>query len=138
MEDHTLGYYQALVEARIPFEMVHDRLLDTARLAPFKVLVLPNIAALSDQQCLQLGAFVERGGSLVATYETSLYNEWGVRREDFGLADLFGAHFDGAMDARMMNSCQDRMPLAGLRIGFQTQIGIHHAPVQSAVEMRAE
>ncbi len=36
VEDHTLGFYQALIEARIPFEMVHDRLLDAARLAPFK------------------------------------------------------------------------------------------------------
>ena len=104
VEDHTLGYYQALIEARIPFEMVHDQLLDAAHLAPFKVLILPNIAALSDAQCRQIREFVARGGSIVATHETSLYDEWGVRRADFGLADLFGASFDGAIDARMKNS----------------------------------
>ena len=104
VEDHTLGYYQALIEARIPFEMVHDRLLDAAHIDPFKVLILPNIAALSTAQCAQIRDYVQRGGSIVATYETSLYDEWGVRRADFGLADLFGASFDGALDARMQNS----------------------------------
>ena len=102
VEDHTLGFYQALVEARIPFEMVHDRLLD--HVEPFRTLILPNIAALSEAQCAQLGAFVKRGGSLVATYETSLYDEWGVRRKDFGLASLVGASFDGRVDERMQNS----------------------------------
>ena len=104
VEDHTLGWYQALIEARIPFEMVHDRLLDAAHLSPFKTLILPNIAALSDAQCAQLRAFVERGGGLIATYETSLYDEWGVRRRDFGLADLFGVTFKGATDGPMQNS----------------------------------
>ncbi len=42
VEDHTLGYYQALIEARIPFEMVHDQLLDAAHIDPFKVLDLPQ------------------------------------------------------------------------------------------------
>ena len=54
VEDHTLGWYHALIEARMPFEMVHDRLLDAEHLAPFKTLILPNIAALSDAQCAQL------------------------------------------------------------------------------------
>ncbi len=104
VEDHTLGYYQALIEARIPFEMVHDRLLDIERIDGFKVLVFPNIAALSNRQCAQIREYVQRGGSIVATHETSLYDEWGERRADFGLADLFGASFDGAIDARMQNS----------------------------------
>ena len=104
VEDHTLGYYQALIEARIPFEMVHDRRLDAAHVNPFKVLILPNIAALSDHQCQQIVEYVERGGSVVATHETSLYDERGVRRADFGLAGLFGASFAGQIDARMQNS----------------------------------
>ena len=104
VEDHSLGWCQALCEARIPFEMVHDRLLGADHLDRFKTLILPNIAALSDLQCGQLRAFVERGGSLVATYESSLYSEWGERRSDFGLADLFGASFRGRPSGPMRNA----------------------------------
>jgi Hypothetical glycosyl hydrolase 6/Beta-galactosidase trimerisation domain len=104
VEDHTLGFYHALIEARIPFEMVHDRRLDAPSLDRFKTLILPNIAALSEQQCQQLRDYVGRGGSLVATFETSLYDEWGVRRKDFGLADVFGATFQGNVEHRMQNS----------------------------------
>src|SRR5262249_10077863 len=86
------------------FEMVHDELLDAERLAALKVLVLPNVAALSDRQCGQIRDFVGRGGGLVATYETSLYDERGTRRANFGLSDLFGASYGGGIDARMQNS----------------------------------
>jgi hypothetical protein len=104
VEDPALGFYEALVEARIPFEMVHDHLLDPEHIDRFKTLILPNIAALSTQQCDQIRAFVEQGGSVVATYETSLYDEWGVRRKDFGLASLFGASFTGQKQGPMLNS----------------------------------
>jgi hypothetical protein len=104
VEDYTLGWYQALIEARIPFEMVQDRMLDAARLAAFKTLILPNIAALSEAQCDDLRAFVARGGSVIATYETSLYDEWGARRKDFGLADLFGVAWSGRGEGPMQNS----------------------------------
>ena len=104
VEDHTEGFYHALIEARIPFEMVHDQLLDAAHIDQFKLLILPNIAALSESQCNQLREYVRRGGSLIATYETSLYDEWGVRRKDFGLADLFGAKFNGRIESPMQNS----------------------------------
>ena len=104
VEDPQLGFYQALIESRIPFEMVHDGLLDGAHVDRFALLILPNIAALSDAQCKQLEEYVSRGGSIVATYETSLYNEWGKRRSEFGLSKLFGCSFDGKIEDRMQNS----------------------------------
>ena len=102
--DHSSGMYHALIEARIPFEMVNDRLLSPEYLKPYRLLILPNIALLSDEQCGQLRKFVQNGGSLVATYETSLYDEKGIRRSDFGLADLFGASFDNGVEGPMQNS----------------------------------
>jgi hypothetical protein len=104
IDEPALGIYQALVEARIPFEMVNDRCLDAEHLAPLRTLILPNIAALSDAQCSSLRAFVEQGGGLVATYETSLYDEWGVHRDNFGLASLFGAAYAGNLEQNMLNS----------------------------------
>lgn len=104
VEDPGLGFYQALVEARIPFEMVHDGLLDEEHLRQFRTLILPNIAALSDAQCEQISAFVRNGGGIVATLETSLYDGHGERRIDFGLAELFGASFAGQLEGPMLNS----------------------------------
>lgn len=104
VEDHTLGMYQALIEARIPFEMVHDQCLDPDALRPFKLLILPNIAVLSTRQCDQLRAFVAAGGSLLATYETSLYDVTGDRRADFELADLLGVHYRCAVPGPLKNS----------------------------------
>jgi hypothetical protein len=104
VEDPSLGFYEALVEARIPFEMVHDHLLDPEHIRQFRTLILPNIAALSASQCRQLEEFVQSGGSLVATYETSLYNEWGVRQPNFGLASLFGVNYAGKVEGPMQNS----------------------------------
>src|SRR5262249_29014216 len=88
--DHVLGMYHALVEARIPFDLVHEALLTPERLDPYKVLVLADAAALSDAQCAAIRQYVGRGGSVVATFATSLFDEEGKRRPDFGLADVLG------------------------------------------------
>ncbi len=102
--DHDSGMYHALIEARVPFEMVHDLFLDSGHIDQFKLLVLPNIAALSDRQCQQIIDYVDRGGSVLATYETSLYNEKGEKRNDFGLSDLLGVSFNGEVEGPMKNS----------------------------------
>ncbi len=104
VEDYALGAYQAMVEGRIPFDMVHDKLLDPEHVDRYRVLILPNLAALSDAQCKQITEYVHRGGSIVATYETSLYDEWGNRRANFGLSEIFGASFTGTVDTGMHNS----------------------------------
>ena len=102
--EHALGMYHALVEDHMPFEMVNDKMLDAVHLKAFKLLVLPNIAALSDAQCEQLVKFVEDGGSIVATFETSLYDEFGKVRSNFGLSNLFGVSYGNGVEGPMRNS----------------------------------
>jgi hypothetical protein len=130
IQDHINGWYQALVESRIPFEMVHDRLLDEDHLGRFKTLILPNLAALSEAQCREIGDFARRGGSVVGTHETSLCDETGARRANFGLAGLFGVNFAGTVDARMQNAYlrleHDRTPRHPLLRGLEDAPRIIH------------
>lgn len=103
------GLYYALLESRYPFDFVHEDDLDPQTLSKYSALLLPNVALLSDQQCRQLEAFVANGGSLLATFETGLYNERGNPRADSGLARLFEIKKSGVVEGPNGNSYYARV-----------------------------
>ena len=103
------GLYYALLESRYPFDFVHEDDLDPQTLSKYSALLLPNIALLSDRQCRQLEAFVASGGSLLATFETGLYNERGNPRTDSGLARLFEIKKSGLVEGSNGNSYYARV-----------------------------
>jgi hypothetical protein len=90
MQQHVEGMYSALVEGRFLFDFVHEEKMSLPELSKYAAVLLPNVALLSDAQCAQLRAYVQSGGSLLATFQTSLFNERNEPRPDFGLADVFG------------------------------------------------
>ncbi|HWB98282.1 MAG TPA: hypothetical protein VG672_16330 [Bryobacteraceae bacterium] len=79
---------QSLIQAQIPFDTIFDRHLD--KLNRYKVLVLANQDALSQEQVEKIRAFVQGGGALVATGNSSLYTEWRLRRPKPALSDVLG------------------------------------------------
>ena len=83
----TYLFEQALIQAKVPFDIIFDRHLSD--LSRYRVLVLADQECLSGEQMDQVRDFVKRGGGLVATEHTSLFTTWRSRRSDFGLADLF-------------------------------------------------
>ena len=104
MQEYMDGLYYALLEGRFLFDFVHEDRLQLERIAKYAALILPNTALLSDEQCGQLRAYAAQGGSLLATFETSMYSDRNERRADFGLADVFGIHAAGAVVGRRGNS----------------------------------
>ncbi|HKA00663.1 MAG TPA: alpha-amylase family protein [Candidatus Solibacter sp.] len=90
MREYMDGMYLALIEGRFLFDFIHEDKLAPQDLSKYAAVLLPNTALLSDEQCRQLRVYVEAGGSLLATYETSLYTERNQKRAEFGLADVFG------------------------------------------------
>jgi len=94
-EEYLLGFSgvcKALSEEHIPYEVITDRHITYETLKNFAAVVLSNSICLSDRQLDALKEYVEKGGGLVATYKTSLRDEYGNRREDFGLAEVFNVN----------------------------------------------
>jgi hypothetical protein len=90
-----MGAFKAFVEAHIPVQFVDDRTESLATLPRYRVVYLPNVLSLSEEEAERLREFVYQGGGLVATGATSLYDEWGRQRENFLLSDLFGVDCAG-------------------------------------------
>jgi len=87
------GAHHALMESHLPFDLLTDRQVAAGDFRDNRVVVLPNVTCVSEEEAAQLRRFVEHGGGLVATYRTSLCDEHGAPRINFALAGLFGAEY---------------------------------------------
>ena len=109
VQQYIDGIYYALLEGRFFFDFVHEDDLGLETLKKYRALILPNTALLSDRQCSQLQAFAAAGGSLLATFETSMYTERNERRADFGLAETFGIRKAGDVIGTLGNAYYARI-----------------------------
>ena len=102
--DYLQGLYAALLQGRFLFDFVHESDLSEKTLARYRALLVPNAAYLADESCRQIRAYVQAGGSLLATFETARYNEWGDARSEPALADLCGVTAAGEVVGPAANS----------------------------------
>ncbi|SFK79028.1 Beta-galactosidase trimerisation domain-containing protein [Paenibacillus sp. 1_12] len=100
------GFARAMTRARIPFVPVHaDHIAREA--SKLDVLILPDLAAMTDSQCEAVRTFVESGGSLVFTGVSATLNEWGEVRESFPLQSITGIQHLHKVDGVVGKSSPD-------------------------------
>ena len=95
-----VGAYSALLRSGLPVVTLQRPHFEQD-LAGFRVLVLANVALMSDEQAQAVRRFVQDGGGLLATHETSAFDEAGRRRTDFVLADVLGVHYQGTIPSAL-------------------------------------
>jgi hypothetical protein len=82
-----LAFTQALYQGKVPFTLVPE--CCAGDLSRFRVLVLADLALISDKLLSAVRDFVQQGGGVVITGESTHFDEHSVRRRKPGLADLF-------------------------------------------------
>jgi hypothetical protein len=70
--DYIRGWYCALMEAHIPFDVVSDKILTAERLKHYGALVVSNLACVSDPTAAEIESYVEAGGAIIASFDAGL------------------------------------------------------------------
>jgi len=108
---------QLLIEERIPFTIVFDEWLESC--GPERILVLPNVECLTDPQAQAIERFVKNGGGLFIGQESSLYDGWRRRRDDFLLRNVMGP--EASRDAEFKAGIFRAIGPAGIVTGHEEE-----------------
>jgi len=120
------GTLRFLEEGHYQYGFISDRNLTKEKLNRIKVLIMPNVAALSDDHTTLIINWVKDGGKLIATYQTSLYNENGKIRNDFSLSSVFGVAYNGVVVNTEMDCYQKIITRNELLSGFEETLLLHN------------
>jgi hypothetical protein len=94
-----LGWGEAMVEHNIQYRIVHESAVTAASLAPFRIVILPDMTVIDDDNRNAFEAYVRAGGTLVVTAETGMRDEDGRPRADFRLGDMMNLRFVDMLNA---------------------------------------
>jgi len=87
------GAHQIVIRNHLPYDFILDQHIAFDHLRRYKAIILPNVICLSKSQCDAIRTYVNNGGSILATYQTSLCTPGRGKRKDFALKDVFGAGY---------------------------------------------
>lgn len=93
--DFIRGWYCALQEAHIPFDVISDKVLSPERLKRYGAVVLSNLACVSDETAAAIAAFAERGGGVIASFDAGTCDLDGTLRTEPAFDSMVGARRTG-------------------------------------------
>jgi len=94
------GACSHLQQAHLPFGVITRKQLET--LGSYKLIILPDVLRMDQEEAQAFRHYVNQGGSLYASGNTSLTDINGVSHDDFMLADVFGCSYAGKEDGKIV------------------------------------
>jgi len=85
-----LGFVDMLQRGHNQYDILDQDCVYDKRIFNYEVLILPTYACIDDKQADILIDYVKKGGNIIATFDTGLYDEWGEKRAKGKLDELFG------------------------------------------------
>jgi hypothetical protein len=97
-QDAFIGAHRALSELHIPVDALFDESVALETLQNYPIIFLANTAILDQNEVGIFREYVKRGGRLIATLDTSLYDLEGNPLSDYALGEVLGIRYKGKAD----------------------------------------
>ncbi len=85
-----MGWYDALSRSRILFDVIDDESIESGAFQRYELIILPNISVMSKRQAELIKKYIAQGGKVISTFDTSLYDVDGEKRDQPLLGEIFG------------------------------------------------
>ncbi len=97
------GATNCFVPAHVPLDIITSYNVTSQLLSEYDLIVLPECTNLSEREARQIREFVHKGGKLIATGQTGLFDDKWKQRTNFALADVFGLDFTDVDETYAIN-----------------------------------
>lgn len=87
------GFAKALLQQKLPFDVITEEQLNAADLARYQALLLPNASCLPAAAIAAIREYVAAGGGLLASYESGRFDESGLQRAGGDLGETLGVEY---------------------------------------------
>jgi hypothetical protein len=129
---------RALGGHHVPFTVIGKATLAHLSDQVHKVLVLPNVNMMDDEEIQEIRRWVQAGGHLLATGWTSLVDTRGQLRRDFGLGDVFGVSLKQPSWSAWPHYIAPTAAAQSEFVDFSTEYPAFSRTTGQTVEIRAE
>ncbi|PWW28237.1 putative glycosyl hydrolase-like family 6 (GHL6) protein [Cytobacillus oceanisediminis] len=85
-----IGWYDALSRGKIPFDVIDDTSIIDGSFQKYELIILPNVSVMNPEQAEQIERYVKEAGKIISSFDTSLYDEYGMRRAKPLLSNILG------------------------------------------------
>jgi hypothetical protein len=84
------GFYDALIKTQVPCDILDEESVRNEEIGKYDLLILPNVGCTGKAFDERLRQYVRQGGHVMASFETSICDENGLRGNDLRLGDVLG------------------------------------------------
>lgn len=116
------GFADMLTRSHIQFDIADQDCIMDGRISKYDLLIFPTYACMSDEEAEAIVKYVEKGGNIICTFDTGMYDKLGEKRDSGILDGLMGIERGGMVDygdvgvayAKMLEDLEeDVMPVCG-------------------------